>query len=393
MSADTRPPALILGGSANALSVARSLGRRGVRVHASVVAGHHALYSRYCTGSLPMPPDRRPRDVWGDLLFGPAGKALRGSVILTCNDDAVEFVARHRESLRRHFVVDESVPSVQLAMLDKLQTLELACRHGVAIPRFWPISADAMPDLPSDLLYPVIVKPRQSHVFQKHFPGCKYLMSRDRAELVAQIEQIRALGMGAIVSEWIPGSDELLASYYTYIDASGAPLFHFTKRIIRRFPVNEGLASYHATTHDAEIAELGLRFFTSVGFRGIGMVEFKQDLRDGRWKLIECNPRFSAAQPLLTRSGLDAAWLVYCRLARLPMPAVNGYARDVRLWYPMRDYKAYQELRRRGEITFMAWARSIWHRQTLPFLDLRDPLPSLSPILSRLGIRRSIRLS
>jgi predicted ATP-grasp superfamily ATP-dependent carboligase len=378
------PPALILGGSANALSLVRSLGWRGVRVAVSVTRGNHALYSRYCAQRLPVPDSRRVHDFWRELLLGQAGRTLEGSVLLPCNDDAVEFVARNRAALQRRWLLDDSDPAIQIAMLDKQRTLELACRRGIDIPRFWPVSADASPEIPADVLFPVIVKPRQSHQFQKLFNGRKYLRAGDHAELEAQIERLRGAGLGAIVSEYIPGPDRLLASYYTYLDRNGHPLFHFTKRIIRRFPANEGLACYHATTRDPEMAELGLRFFQSIGFRGLGNVEFKKDERDGRWKLIECNPRFTAAQELITRCGLDIGWLVYRHIAGLSLPSTNGYREDVRLWYPVRDFLAFRQLRRQNEMTFAQWLRSVCRPQTLPYLNLGDPIPSLAPVLETL---------
>jgi len=43
------PPVIILGGEANALSVARDLGRMGVRVYAMGEADSTVRASRYCT--------------------------------------------------------------------------------------------------------------------------------------------------------------------------------------------------------------------------------------------------------------------------------------------------------------------------------------------------------
>ncbi|MFH1264407.1 MAG: hypothetical protein ABIK89_01680, partial [Planctomycetota bacterium] len=43
-----QPPVVILDGGVNALSVARSLGKRGISVHALVDASQPARHSRYC---------------------------------------------------------------------------------------------------------------------------------------------------------------------------------------------------------------------------------------------------------------------------------------------------------------------------------------------------------
>jgi predicted ATP-grasp superfamily ATP-dependent carboligase len=382
-------PAIVLGGSTNALSVVRSLGRRGVPVAASVSAGSPALYSRFCVHRLPL--DRGDQITqWADLLLGRRAGEFAGAVLLACNDDAVEFIATHRDRLAPDYVLDDSAPAVQLAMLDKQRTLEIGCRAGIGVPRFWPVGGGADVDPVFDgITYPAIVKPLHSHKFQKVFDGRKFFRAANRVELEDALARLVAAGLEAMVSEWVPGPDSRLASYYTYIDRDGRPLFHFTKRIIRRFPKNQGLACYHVTAWDPTIAEHGLRFLEGIGLRGLANVEFKLDERDGRWKLIECNPRFTAAQEILVRAGLDIAWLIYCHLGGYALPSFGRYTEGVRLWYPVRDFRAYRELRRLNELTLWTWLRSVWHPQALPYFRLTDPLPSAalhwSAIRSTLG--------
>ena len=96
--------------------------------------------------------------------------------------------------------------------------------------------------------------------------------------------------------EFIPGGDDRHCSYYTYIDETGNPLFHFTKRLLRRHRANEGGATYHITDWNPEVAEKGLRLLQHVGLRGLGNVEFKRDPRDGELKLIEVNARLHRRQ-------------------------------------------------------------------------------------------------
>ena len=64
-----------------------------------------------------------------------------------------------------------------------------------------------------------------------------------------------------------------------------------------------------------------LRLFRHVGLRGLANVEFKLDPRDGQYKLIECNARFTAANGLVAKSGIDLGRFVYCRAVGLPLPS------------------------------------------------------------------------
>ena len=72
-----------------------------------------------------------------------------------------------------------------------------------------------------------------------------------------------------LLMEYIPGGDDRLCSYYTYLNEAGAPLFHFTKRIIRRYPAGMGTACYHITDWIPELAEPANRLCSrrSAGWR------------------------------------------------------------------------------------------------------------------------------
>jgi predicted ATP-grasp superfamily ATP-dependent carboligase len=138
-----------------------------------------------------------------------------------------------------------------------------------------------------------------------------------------------------------------------------------------------GMGCYHITDWDPEVAELGLKLCTRAGLRGVANVEFKRDDRDGQLKLIECNARFTASNCLVARSGLDIAAFVYNRIVGLPTPPTETYTRGMRLWDPVRDFEAFLELRRRGELSLAGWLRSILHGQTFAYFHWSDPLPAL----------------
>jgi predicted ATP-grasp superfamily ATP-dependent carboligase len=192
-------------------------------------------------------------------------------------------------------------------------------------------------------------------------------------------------GIEALLMEKIPGGDDRLCSYYTYIDERGEPLFDFSKRIIRRFPKNMGAGCYHVTDHNPQVREVALRLFQHVGLRGLANAEFKLDPRDGQLKLIECNARFTAANCLVASAGIDLATLVYNRVVGRPLPPLDRYRDGVRLWYPIEDFHAFRQLRRQGELTTLAWLKSILRPQTFPYFCWSDPWPTILNEGSRVG--------
>jgi predicted ATP-grasp superfamily ATP-dependent carboligase len=333
-------------------------------------------------------PDGEPfEEAIARYLCGPESEALRGAILLAAGDEALKLIGARHEELQHKFRLDLCNPSAQQCMLDKLATYEAARAAGVPTPKFWLVGSRL--DLArhaDDLVFPLIVKPRESHLFQSRFRS-KFLRVERLEELSNALAIVEEAGVECILMEMIPGPDTLLCSYYTYLDEEGAPLFDFTKRILRRSPPNMGLATYHITDHVSDVKEPALRLFRHVRLRGVANVEFKRDPRDGQLKLIECNARFTAANCLLTSAGVDLAYFVYRRTAGLVPPELGDFRAGVRLWDPVRDFKAFLQLRRHGQLGLPAWLRSILHWQTFPVFSWRDPLPLLMRLVRMANIR------
>ena len=392
------PPAILVGANmATAVSIIRGLGRAGVDVRLLCRPGAAPSYSRYA---------RRLRTdgggfqtaQWLDWLLGPRSDGLHGAVLLACNDDAIELLLDHRDELAQKYALDVCNPDAQRAMLDKLATYRLAAEAGVPTPRFWPAeSASDVEAHKDEYTYPLMIKPLYSHQFKRVLDG-KYLLARDFAELAAAYSLVSGHGIDVVLLEVVPGPDDLLCSYYTYLDDAGEPQFHFTKRVIRRYPEHEGFGCYHITDWNPEVRDLGLRLFGHARLKGVANVEFKRDPRDGRLKLIECNARFTAANGLLAASGIDLGTYVYRRVAGLPQTqrVDVAYKTGLRLWYPLDDYLAFRDLRRDGRLDLATWLRDVAHRQVLPYFSWSDPLPSavrLKPTLRSMAARSVRRLA
>ena len=370
------PPAVVLGGSYNSVSVTRALGRQGIAVHAlgDGAGGSLVEHSKYLHSYVPVSSAAGAADEWmAWLRTGP-----RGAVLLPCSDGALEFLARHRtELVAMGFHPAAGADEVTLAMLDKERTYELAREVGVPAPRTASVQTMAeLQEAASGMDFPCALKPRHSHLFAREFDG-KALICQDADELTAAFAATSEAGLEMIVTEIIPGDDSRYCSYYSYLDDDGTPLFDFTKRKPRQNPPGFGLGTFHVTEWVPDAAELGRRFFTGIGLRGLGNVEFKRDSRDGQLKIIECNPRFTAGDPLVQRAGIDLATMTYRRALGLPVTPPTTFRSGVRQWHPMEDLHAFRAYRARGQLGTGTWLRSWLPPVGLPMFDRGDLRPSL----------------
>ena len=367
-------PAIVLGGSSNAVSAARSLGRAGIEVYALGDPSNQVRWSRHLAHFVPMAGPEIQERMLRWLSEGP-----RVGVLMPCDDDALELVARHRAELRElGYVPSEHDDRVLLDMLDKERTYELAHAAGIATPMTLRLRSVGDIGLVGETIpYPCALKPLQSHVFQRRLPGVKALIAHDEVGLREQMALVQSLGVEVMLTEIIPGHEASFCSYFSYLDERGEPLFHFTRHKLRQHPLPFGVASYATNDDQPEAQELGLRFFQGVGLRGMGNVEFKRDARDGRLKLIECNSRMTAADRHLWLCGLDLPLFIYNRLLGLPLPAMQTLRSDVRFWHPLQDVRTMIQARRVGALTLRSWLRSVAHRQHFAVADIRDPLPTV----------------
>src|SRR5918994_2109315 len=126
------PPAILLGGSANAVSVARSLAAAGVHVTAVGHSASPVRHSRACARFVDLGREDGVQGRWLRWLAG----APAGAVLLPCDDDALEMLVTHRPTLTRVGLrVFEAADEVALDMLDKDRTYVIARALGIDAPQ------------------------------------------------------------------------------------------------------------------------------------------------------------------------------------------------------------------------------------------------------------------
>jgi D-aspartate ligase len=385
-------PAVVLGGEVGATSVVRSLTKAGVAVHvlAPAVERPALRHSRYPREHVRFGRKDSIQDDWYAWL---ERRAPRGAVLLPCDDDGLELIAKRRADLvELGFLPAEADYDVVIAMLDKAATYELAIRAGVPVPLTLRLASDEDLDSAIERLsFPCALKPVHSHRFARHYK-VKAVAVADPQQLRDSYRPMRELGLEVVATEIVLGVSDECRSYYTYLDEDGEPLFHFTKRKPRQFPPRFGLGCFHTTGWDEEVAELGLRFLRSAGVRGLACVEFKRDRRDGELKLIECNHRFTDGNELVRRAGLDLALLAYNRTTGRPLPPFGPTRDGLGMWFPIEDLRAFVWYRRMGELDLATWLASLKRRQCFPYFRVDDPLPTLANVahLGRRALRRAV---
>jgi predicted ATP-grasp superfamily ATP-dependent carboligase len=205
---------------------------------------------------------------------------------------------------------------------------------------------------------------------------CQY---RAAAELVSPDE--------IMVQEIIPGAGELQVSVATFC-VDGKVTQAMTARRRRQYPIDYGLgSSFVESVYLPELLDPAERVLHYMRASGMVEVEFKQDPRDGVFKLLDINIRPWGWHTLCIACGLDLPYIQYQHLLGKSSPTFSP-AYGTRWIRAVTDLPAGIQEMRGGMTTPSQYLRSLLGPTTYSVLNWRDPLPAfgdLAVLLSRVA--------
>jgi D-aspartate ligase len=192
---------------------------------------------------------------------------------------------------------------------------------------------------------------------------------------------------GAMIQEFIPGDVSQQRMVLMLFSPESRLMAAFTSRKLRQWPAGGGATVVSESTADAGLVDQMLPFFERWRWRGPAEVDLKFDHRDGRFKVIEINPRFPGYLRFVPHCGLDMP-LLAATLALDPGSATPAgfpaYSVGARFLCPGLFGKSVLEEITTGGAGFGTWtavARELHGTSWVLHELLADPLPSLGRML------------
>src|SRR5207244_1879888 len=129
-----------------------------------------------------------------------------------------------------------------------------------------------------------------------------------------------------LVQQIIPGDGHHQVSYCAFF-RNGQTHSSLVARRSRQHPREFGRAATYVESIDLPVVEeLAERFLKAIGYYGLVEVEFKQDPRDGQYKLLDVNARAWGFHSLGAAAGVDFSYLLYADQVGNPVPSCRGAA-------------------------------------------------------------------
>jgi predicted ATP-grasp superfamily ATP-dependent carboligase len=300
------------------------------------------------------------------------GKTLETKAVLfPLTDRHVLLFSQYRDVLQEYFVyvMTPHDTLVRLTTKDGLGSIAREC----AIPApetFFLSEGSDIREIAVRVPYPAILKPTEStywcadaidRLLRKGVleAPAKVVLCHNADQLIDAFERIAVHDARMVVQEVIPGEDDRLVYAPFYVDRTSRPLGYFSARKHRVIPTGFGSASFVETFEDPELKELVFRMLAGVGYQGLGGLEFKQDPRDGVYKLIEFNTRFGMWDGFGARCGVDLALIAYRDALGLPVEHQLEFTTGMKWVDWQRDVRAFLDYRRKGQLTFAQWRHSL----------------------------------
>jgi predicted ATP-grasp superfamily ATP-dependent carboligase len=319
----------------SALATVRALGRGG---HVVIVAGERhpslASVSRYCAAFEQYPSPNRDPEGFVNAIASICVKQ-NIDVVLPMTEVSTLLLTSHQDRLPAHAKLPFPSATAVAAAADKAQVLTLAAQLGIPTPAMRVCGTKAeVHTAASQLGFPVVIKASRSRVWSEgRWISTSVKYATDAAVLDSHLEAIPAAVYPLLVQERIDGAG---SGVFICCDETGV-VASFAHRRIREKPPSGGVSVLsESAVPDAEVLQSATRLLEALKWRGVAMVEFKRDSRDGKLKLMEINGRFWGSLQLAIDAGVDFPALLV-EIAQGRRPATPQYRVGVRTRWLLGD--------------------------------------------------------
>jgi predicted ATP-grasp superfamily ATP-dependent carboligase len=295
-------------------------------------------------------------------------------------DETVAAFSRCRAELAQQFRVTTPEWETVRWAWDKKNTYDLAMKLGIPCPQtFNPRNTEELAALYSKL--PLAIKPAVKENFF-YATGAKAW----RADTVDELKQLFAAARRQIrpeevlLQEIIPGDGRRQFSYCAFFGDGQAHSTLVAQRR-RQHPREFGRAATYVESVDLPIIEeLSERFLKAIDYYGLVELEFKQDPRDGQFKLLDVNARTWGFHSIGAAAGVDFPYLLFAD--QMGKPAERSRGRAGVGWLRLiTDMPTALSDLLHGELSLSSYYKSLKNTRVESVFSKDDPLPFLGEMI------------
>jgi D-aspartate ligase len=361
------------------LGIIRSLGGVGIPVFAVqrnsfIPSGT----SQYISGKFLWKTDGKNRDQFLEGMATIAKILDRPTILVPTDDLSAILIAEHADVLASWSRFARPSATLPRRVANKRNLYDL-CQHlGIACPpSVFPSSSEEWLDFAKRMRLPVVVKVIEPWLAPR---GLKpTVIVSERQELMDYCDshgrQVPATTL--MIQEMIPSSTSQDWFVHGYCDSRSNPVAIFTGVKLRSYPAFAGPTTFARSVRNDALQHQATELLTTIGYRGIMDLDYRLDSRDGRYNLLDFNPRVGAQFRLFEDGdGTDVVRALHLDLTRRTVrvgPQIEGRTFVAEI----QDLLASRAYWRSGALTIRNWWRSLRDIDETAWYTADDPLPFL----------------
>lgn len=295
-----------------ALSVIRALGQHGVKISCLeqkpfALNNPICFSSKYVTEKNIIPPIET-----GFLAINKLLEYAHGhDIILPVSINMILTIVQNRSLFEKEGIAIPYPSTEQIKLANnKTSILDIARNVGISIPTTFKIKhLSELSGLSHKLQFPVVIKlSNDEGLYLK--PEKRYVIVIDKTLLEETYIKMHQIKEFPLIQEYIQGEGY---GFSALLDNNSNALAFFCHKRLREYPAIGGPSTLCESIYDKNLVEYGIKLLKALNWTGIAMVEFKKDVKDNKFKLMEINPRFWGSLPLAIQSGVNFPYLL-CKM-------------------------------------------------------------------------------
>jgi len=372
-------PVLILNCKIGALGIMRTLGSLGTDIYGvEDDKSSPALKSRYLKKYFIAKLDPMHPQSYLEFVLGLSKVIGQKAVLIPTSDHLSLFVAEYKEQLKKNFFFSDNSIELLDKLSDKQKMFELAVNADIPTPGI--IIPKKLDDVKSSipaLNFPLMLKAIDGNrLFER--TGLKMKIIENAEELISNYIKLEDPDEpNLMLQELIPGNDDQVYIFNGYFDNNSDCLAAFTGYKVRQFPIHIGCASLGECLWNQKVADKTIAFMKAVGYSGILDIGYRLDPRDGRYKVLDINPRVGQAfRMFVAQNNMDVIQSLYLDLTGQQQPEI--IPRENRRWI-IEDYDFVSSFHyyKEGSLKIAEWLASFKNIEEGAWFSWRELRPFL----------------
>lgn len=310
------------------------------------------------------------------FLLDVGKKIGKRSLLFRTNDETSILLSEYADVLSEYYNFHHLPHHLARKLVNKKEMYFLAKEQGIPTAETkFPQSRKDVENYLTQATFPIMLKAIDGEISARR-SGKKMFIAHSKEETLNLYDAYENQSTpNFMLQEYIPGGEDTVWMFNGYFNKNSDCLFAITGKKIRLAPVYTGYTSLGICLKNDTVEETTKRFMKEIGYKGILDIGYRYDCRDGKYKVLDINPRIGATFRLFVgENGLDVARAQYLDLTGQDVP--ESKIVEGRKWL-VEDRDLVSSLRyyRDKKLTIREWIRSFRGVQEVAWFAVDDLLP------------------